>query len=286
MGSLTVRVCNAMRQPLVDQMDVRLVSARTDATVAALTSVRGETAITFNNLIDFQPYIVKVFPVRHRPVAQFATPRPGAAVEVQLYSPIDPARVSAVRFPEYEATPAELRRVLDVSTLEGSAATGAALYAALVDTQRAGLFNLFAKMSSFGFDEHRTVWTFVDRLYRIRADRVFADVQPALRDMVKDAVVTERFHEAPAKLHTPPLGFGHAGSFKSADRYGNLQLTFFVSQAAPLAFKVDADIDDAAGLGHAFQVIRNFATHGSTHPYDIHEILVFSQELALPYELA
>lgn len=76
------------------------------------------------------------------------------------------------------------------------------------------------------------------------------------------------------------------GSYKTADRYGNLQLTFFASQAAPLTFKVDADIDDAAGVGHTFQVLRNWATHGTTHPYDIHKILVFRQEVALPYDLA
>ena len=49
---------------------------------------------------------------------------------------------------------------------------------------------------------------------------------------------------------------------------------------------MDADIDDAAGLGHVFQVLRNWLTHGATHPYDIHEILVFRQEVALPYDLA
>jgi len=59
-----------------------------------------------------------------------------------------------------------------------------------------------------------------------------------------------------------------------------------VTTSAPLSFKVDADIDDAAGLGHAFQVIRNFVTKGVTHPYDIHEILVFRQEVTLPYQLA
>jgi len=87
-------------------------------------------------------------------------------------------------------------------------------------------------------------------------------------------------------LHTPPPGFGHAGSFKTEEQYGNLQLTFFASLAAPLTFKVDADIDDAKGLGHAFQVLRNWVTQGTTHPYDIHEILVFRQEVTLPYQLA
>jgi hypothetical protein len=42
---------------------------------------------------------------------------------------------------------------------------------------------------------------------------------------------------------------------------------------------VDVDIDDAAGLGHVFQVLRNTLTGRPTHPYDIHEILVSYQQL-------
>jgi hypothetical protein len=286
MGTLIVRVGDALRQPLPDQMDVKLVSAQTNALVQVASNVSGAADVRFDNLIDHQPYIVKVFPTRHRPISQFGIPRPGAPVVVQMYAPLDPERVSAVSFPAYADLAPALRAILERSTVEGVTGSGPALYGALSDTQKAGLFNLFAKMSSFGFDEQRSVWTFVDRLYRIRADRVFADVQPALRDLVKGAVAEERFREVSGSLHTPPPGFVSAGSFKTSERYGNLQLSFFVSQTQPLSFRVDADIDDAAGLGHAFQVLRNFITKGTTHPYDIHEILVFRQEVTLPYQLA
>jgi hypothetical protein len=286
MSTLIVRVGNAMRQPLPDHMDIKVVSARSDALVRSVSDIRGDAEVRFEGLLDHQPYIVKVFPSRHRPVFQFAIPMPGRAVEVQLYAPLDPHRVSEATFPAYPAVEPALREVLDASTVEGIDGSGQALYGRLTDTQKAGLFNLFAKMSTFGFDEERTIWTFVERLYRVRADRVFVDVQPALRDLVKSAVAEDRFREVPEKLHTPPPTFASAGSFKTSERYGNLQLSFFVSQTEPLAFKVDADIDDAAGIGHAFQVIRNLVTRGTTHPYDIHEILVFRQEVVLPYQLA
>ena len=286
MGTLLVRVGNALRQPLPDQMDIQVVAARSDRLVRAVTGVPGHAEVRIEGLIDHQPYIVKVFPSRHRPVAQFGIPRPGDPVVVQLYAPLDPERVQQTSFPSYEEIEPALRAVLGRSTVEGVDGSGAELYAGLTETQRAGLFNLFSKMENFGFDEHRTVWSFVDRLYRIRADRIFADVQPALRDLVKGAVSEDRFREVSGKLHTPPPGFNEAGSFKTGERYGNLQLSFFVSRTEPLAFKVDADIDDAAGLGHAFQVIRNFVTKGTTHPYDIHQILVFRQEVELPYQLA
>ncbi len=285
MASLTVRVCNAHRQPLDEKIDVHVVSSQTNATVGSVRNVSGRSAVKFDSLLEGQPYIVKVFPVRYRPVAQFVLIRPGESPTVQLFAPLDPERAEAT-FPAYEALPVDLTRILDVSLVEGAEGSGAGMYKSLSDAQKAGLFNLFAKMSAFGFDDRRTVWSFVERLYRIRGDRVFADVQPALRDMVKTALATEKFREVDGSLHTPPPSFVSAGSFKTPEHFGNLQLSFFASQAEPLAFKVDADIDDAAGLGHAFQVIRNFATHGTTNPYDIHQILVFRQEVTLPYTLA
>jgi hypothetical protein len=287
MGAIVVRVGNALRQPLDDQMDVSVVSARTDTTVAVASNVAGHTAVRFERLTEGQPYVIKVFPMRHRPVAQFAFPGPDENPSVaHLYCPLHPERVRTATFPAYEQVAPELRRVLACSSVEGIDGQGEALYAGLSSLQKAGLFNLFGKMSTFGFDEQRTIWTFVDSIFRVRADRVFADVQPPLRDLIKGAVATERFREVSGSLHTPPPGFGQAGSFKTAEQYGNLQLTFFGSACAPLTFKVDADIDDAAGLGHTFQVIRNWVTRGATHPYDIHQILAFRQEVFLPYDLA
>jgi hypothetical protein len=111
-------------------------------------------------------------------------------------------------------------------------------------------------------------------------------VDVALRDRVKSAEAEGRVRAVSGKLHTPPPGFVAAGSFKTDDRHGNLQLSFFASAAAPLVFKVDADIDDAAGIGHTFQVLRNWIRDDTTHPYDIHQILVFRQEATPDYVLA
>jgi hypothetical protein len=36
----------------------------------------------------------------------------------------------------------------------------------------------------------------------------------------------------------------------------------------------DIDIDDAAGIEHVFQVVKNKLSGNPTHPYNIHEILV------------
>src|SRR5688572_10309294 len=128
MGTLVVRVGNALRQSLPDRMDVKLVSARTNALVQVASNIPGDAEVRFENLIDHQPYIVKVFPLRHRPVSQFGIPMPGAPVVVQLYAPLDPERVSAAKFPRYEEIAPTLRAVLDCSTVEGVTGCGPPLY--------------------------------------------------------------------------------------------------------------------------------------------------------------
>ena len=41
--------------------------------------------------------------------------------------------------------------------------------------------------------------------------------------------------------------------------------------------EVDIDIDDAGGLEHVFQVLRNKLSGQPTHPYNTHEILIVNQ---------
>ena len=301
MGALVVRVCNALRKPLDDQMDVFVVSAATDATAGLAKGVPGNAAVRFERLLEGQPYLVRVFSKRHRPVSQFVSAGPDANPRVvQLFCPIDPGKVQTERFPDYAALDVKLQAVIETSTIAGIPGQGEAIYKQLTKRQKAGLLNLFTKMSSVVFrvagnaaagaplagEDTRSTWSFVDRLFGIREDRIFIDVQPELRDLAHASLTTDLFREVSGSLHEPPSGFGQAGSFKTSDPYGNLQLTFFRSETPPLRYKVDADIDDAAGLEHAFQVIRNFVTHGTTHPYDIHEILAYRQQAPLPYDLA
>ena len=298
MGALHVKLRNAKRERLDDSVDLQVVSIRYEH--GGRLKTRAGNPARHVRAPWRAGLSVKAFPARHRPVGQMVLMPFDGPATAELFCPLDPEHVRDVRFPAYAELPIELRRVLDRSTLEGSAAaslSGSSLYDALTEMQRGGLLNLFVKMNSFGFDESQTVWSAVERLYRIRPDRVFADVDVALRDRVKAEVIGQRFREVSGRLHTPPPGFVFAGSFKTDDHYGNLQLSFFSSaqlklrptdegQTPPITFKVDADIDDAAGLGHAFQVLRNFATNGVTHPYDIHQILTFRQEVAPLYDLA
>jgi hypothetical protein len=283
-----LRFQNAEREPLDDIVDVDVTDPQTGVVVRSARDVSGKKLLRVTKLNPGRPYKARVFPKRYRPVAVFinTAQTEGDTVEMPIFFPVLPERVTKPDFPAYPDLPAALRRVLEASTIQGdtSAASGRALYESLGDRQRAGLLNLFSKMRNTALEGGPT-WDFVSDLYRIRGDRIFANVAIGFRDQVKNAVSSGLFHKADQSLHKPGPGFDAAGSFKSEDRYGNLQLSFFSSIEAPLRFQLDADIDDAAGIEHVFQVIGNVFKKDGTDPYDIHEILTFFQGLNVNYDL-
>jgi hypothetical protein len=293
MSSLSIRFLNASRELLEDDVDVVVTSVRANSEIARQRGFDGRKTLRVNGVAANEPFLVRAFPMRHRPVGQFvmssASEKP---LPVELFCPVDPRRVTA-RFPEYSGVDESLKAVLERSTLERDGSTpplptgarpGQSLYENLTLIERAGLLNLFCKMSHVPIG-NGTAWSFVHNLYRVRGDRVFVNVALEFRDRVKNALSAGGFKEADSSLHTPPPGFTRSGSFKTRDHYGNLQLTFFGAATSPLAFKVDADIDDAAGIEHAFQVLDHFLTNEDSHPFDIHQILTFFQRLDTGYEL-
>jgi hypothetical protein len=291
MSSITVGLLDATRKPLADIVDIDVIEAATGLTVATKRKADGRTPVRFSDLRPATVYRVNAFPMRHRPVGALTIP---GAHRLELHAPVHPQRVSTVDFPEFSRLPRKLRDVLDRSVLEldtparesvESPTAGALLYDRLANEPRAGLLNIFTKLAATPLGDV-SAWSFVSDLFRIRGDRIFANVHVTFRDAVKNAESAGDFEEVSGALHKPPPGFSPAGSFKtSADRYGVLQVSFFSSDTAPLRFKADIDIDDAAGIGHVFQVLRNHLTHSATHPYDIHQILAFTQHLRPPYAL-
>ncbi|HXF05620.1 MAG TPA: hypothetical protein VNM72_09415 [Blastocatellia bacterium] len=230
-------------------------------------------------------YSVQVFPLRHRPVGRFVRVIEGKGVRQAFILPIDPKHVEKVEFPAYDDLPEDLKRVLENSQVEGyEDARGAILYHALDDIRKAGLLNLYWKMKATRFENGRDVFSYVSSLHRLRGDRFFARVEKELRDQVKNSVHDHLFQEVSGIMHTPPPGSKLIDSFKTQDRYGNLQLTFF-NRPETLEFIVDSDIDDAQGIGHIFQVLSHALTGSETHPYDIHQILVEHQKIDPHYRL-
>jgi len=219
-------------------------------------------------------YRIDIDPPSYQYVSQFINIKASGTTPLELSFPIDPSKVKKVKFPAFGSTEADLQRVLENSEkvlgFEGN--KGTALYNLLDDIRRAGLLNITAKTRATLLTNGRTVLSYVQELREIRGDRFFAAVPKELREETKNSVAEGLFHPADQTLHHPPANFSHAGSFKTPDHYGNLQLTFFMNAAGDCV--ADIDIDDAAGIEHVFQVLRNKFSGSPTHPYNIHEILV------------
>jgi hypothetical protein len=192
--------------------------------------------------------------------------------------PIDPGKVVKVNFQAFAKLTLDLRTLLDKSdtVLSFEGKKGKDLYDALDDIRKAGMLNIATKTNATALSNGRTVLSYIEQLNEIRGDRFFCDVPKELRSETKNSAAEGLFRKVSGSLHTPPPGFQPAESFKTSEKYGNLQLTFFSNGEK---FKADIDIDDAGGLEHVFQVLRNKLSGKPTHPYNIHEVLVAHQHL-------
>ena len=219
-------------------------------------------------------YRIDIDPPSYQYVSQFINLKASGTTPLSLTFPIDPSKVKKVKFPAFGSTVGDLQRLLENSEkmlgFEGK--KGKALYDGIDDIRRAGLLNIAAKTRATLLTNERTVLSYVQELRELRGDRFFATVPKELREETKNSVAEGLFHPADSSLHHPPTGFSHAGSFKTPDHYGNLQVTFFMNEVGDCV--ADIDIDDAAGIEHVFQVVKNKLSGNPTHPYNIHEILV------------
>jgi hypothetical protein len=285
-GNLLLEFTDVAGSQPDDRADVLLSHTVLSHTVS-IKDARTAKRLKINDLDSTQggTYRLQVFPLRRRAVGRFVRITEGQTATLKLMLPLKPERVSDVQFPDYAALGNDLQLVLTASLVEGQGnLQGEALYGGLDKFQRAGLLNLYAKMKVTKFADGDDVFSFVTSLKRMRGDRFFAVVNSALRDEVKNSMAGNLFHEVPGALHAPPPEYVPVDSFKTADLYGNLQLTFF-NKPNTLEFIVDADIDDAQGVEHVFQVLDHTFTGGETNPFDIHEILMGYQQLNPGYDL-
>jgi hypothetical protein len=224
-------------------------------------------------------YRVEIDPPAYLPVSQFVSLKAGGNTDLTVAFPIDPKKVVSTNFPAYKELDFQPLLKASDNVLGFSGLKAEALYKKLDDIRKAGMLNIAAKCRSTPLSNGKTVLGYIQVLHELRGDRFFATVPKELREEVKNSVAAELFAPADQSLHHAPVGFEgfkEAGSFKTGDAAGNLQLSFFMKGDECLA---DIDIDDAAGIGHVFQVLRNTLTGRPTHPFDIHEILVYRQKL-------
>ena len=227
-------------------------------------------------------YRIEVDPSVYLPTSRFVTIKASGFTDLQITCAIDPDKVKSITPPSFADLPAGTRRLLENSdgVLSFQGKKGKELYDALDDYHKANVLNLTAKCAATPLSNGNTVLPYIEKIIEIRGDRFFVVAPIALRKETKHSEVAGLFKAAPDKLHTPPPGYSRAGSVKTLDRYGNLQLTYFLKGDDCL---VDIDIDPAAGLKHLFQVLEHRLTGNQTHPYAVRDILVEQQQIDPQY---
>ena len=248
--------------------DTRRVQGQPATKRLRITGLRADT----NNV-----YRLQLFAPSYFAAGRFVTVSSASVRDVTLTFPIDPRKVLSVNFPMFSELPEDTRALLARSSrvlgVEGK--QDEALYEALPDLSRAGLLNICAKCGRTRLSTGKTVLSQIGELLEARGDRFFARVPKTLREDTKNSALAGGFNPASGLLHRVPDGFTHAGSWKTPDSFGNLQLTFF---AKGDEWRADVDIDDTDGFAHLFQLVDNIFT-GGTHPYNIRETLIAHQEL-------
>jgi hypothetical protein len=282
-GRLELEFVDVKGAPIHDRVDIRLrhhtlheqkqVDGHDARRPIAITELRTEPQGL---------YVLEVRAHCYWPVSRFVTiPATGVARET-ITLPIRPDRARAI-FPNYTDLDERVRGVLErsrnVKGHEGLA--GPPLYEALSDESTAALLNIAKKSLTTPFKNGADLLHHITIL-EIRDDRCFVELPGAVKEQMSELVAADLFRPVNGSLHEPPPGFVPADSFKTPDAFGNLQMTFFQNEGR---FVGDIDIDDAAGLGHVFQVMRNHVTGKPTHPYNIHQILVHHQHLDPGYQL-
>lgn len=277
---LRLNLVDVSGKPINEKVDVILRHRILSDVVRAEVSAKGPVNISGLKGFPQGAYKIEIDPPSYQYVAQFINIKSSGVTTLDHRFPVDPSKVVSVKFPSYEALDPNLKSLLENSpSVEGfSGLAGNALYNGLAndDIRRAGLLNIAAKCAQTKLTGGKMVLPYLRSIRSLRGDRFFADVPKELVEDVKNSVSEKLFHPADGSLHKPEKGFKHTGSFKTPDRYGNLQLTFFRREDE---FVADIDIDDAGGFEHVFQVLKNALSGKPTHPFNIHEILIGIQQI-------
>lgn len=264
-GKLRLDLYDSSGDPLNEPVDIRLDNQTLNDPLIVRGIMANKPVLIQNLLAGTNGlYRVSIDPPSYMPVSLFVNVSGSKVTERAIPFAVDAAKVIKVNFPEY-ATIDYAHRVIGAETA----------YQSLDDIRRAGLLNILSKSRRTPLTGGGVVLDHVHDLREVRGDRCFARVDRKLREDIRNSVLEGLFREVSGALHDHE-GFELAGSFKTADMYGNLQVTLFTKGEETVA---DIDIDDAAGLQHVFQVLRNAVTGAPTHPYNIRDILIRHQEI-------
>ena len=276
-ANLRLVLTDAAGQDLKDHVIVDLFSLNSSQRYQVAERITRELVINGIDVSTGPFYRVMVTPANHAVLQFFVSLRDGGITDFETQAPVDPGKVISISGPEFSALSAPAQKVLNLAESprfndgEGGFLQGARLYAELgkYPLLKACFLNIVAKSASVKLPSGSCLDLFKG-VVRLEQDRFFVRTTASL---LEDAAHSNAFHPVSAALHDPMPGYRIISSFKTFDRYGNLQLTFQRRGETADDYAADVDIDDAQGFGHIFQLVRN-TFEGPTNPYNIHEILL------------
>jgi len=286
MASLKLVLTDAGGDDLVDHITVDLFAHQSSAQFQVNSDIDGTLQIDGIDVSGGPFYRVMISPSNHRVIQSFVSLSEGRVAKLAAAVPVDPSQVQGINAPDFADLSTEATTILNQSQIPlfndgaGGFLQGAQLWTALdrFPLLKACFLNITAKSSATRLPDDQGVIDFMLGIVRIEQDRMFMGITPAL---VEETSHSNAFHSVSAALHDPLPGYQIISSFKTFDRYGNLQLTFQRKGDTGVDYVVDVDIDDAQGVEHIFQVVRN-SVSGPTNPYDIHDILLQQKPVVDP----
>jgi hypothetical protein len=280
-ASLELELTTAGGGDLDDFVEIELIS--TQDSNHFVNNVRVRRKVTVEGIVvnPTTIYRVTISPSNYRVVQFFQRLSDGQTATASLKAPVDPQRVTGLQAPVYSDLRAQVQSMLAKSEIPrfvdsaGNFIQGPNLYSQLnaVPKLKACLLNIAAKSAATQLRDGSSCLDHYQGMVRMEQDRVFIRTHAALREEVQNSPLFQRVSPA---LHEPVPGYAITDSFKTLDHFGNLQLTFQRKGNTGDDYIADTDIDDAQGVQHVFQVLRNLVT-GGTDPYDIHDILQANQ---------
>jgi len=277
-ASLRLVLTDAAGQDLNDHVVADLFSLSSSQRYQAVESIARELVINGIDVSAGRFYRVMISPANHSVVQNFVGLSDGGTTDLTAPVPIDPQKVTAISAPGFALLPSQAQQVLNLAKSPrfndgaGGFLQGPDLYSALTEYPllKACFLNIVAKAGATGLPGGGSCLDNFQGVVRLEQDRFFVQTSAAL---VEETSHSNAFHSVSAALHDPMPGYHIVSSFKTFDRYGNLQLTFQRRGDTGDDYAADVDIDDAQGFEHIFQVLRNTVA-GPTNPYSIRDILL------------
>ena len=277
MANLKITLTDAAGADLNDHVTIDLFSQQSSNHYQLNQFLRREIVIKQIDLAGGPVYRVMVTPANHQIIQFFTMLNESSTVEYTAPVPVDPGKVVTINGPSFGALASQAQGMMTDAQVPrfndgvGGFLKGPGLYTALdkYPLLKACFLNIVAK-SAATFLQDKTCLDYYRGLLRIEQDRLFIRVSAAL---VEETANSRSFHPVSDTAHEPLPGYQKVSSYKTFDQYGNLQLTFQRKGSTGDDYLADVDIDDAQGVEHLFQVLRN-SVAGPTNPYNIREILL------------